>query len=120
MSQPVTIFNPSNRPVPYTSSGAMVESLCKADADLDDPVCALSLSQGHIRVLAPRAVVEVANSVEATSTPVSEPVEEVAPEVVETEEAPAQPDDETPSEGEAEEAKPSPRKKSTTQASKES
>lgn len=118
MSQLVTIFNPSNRPVPYSTSGAMVESLTKAEADLDDPVCALSVSQGHIRVLAPRAVVEVANSVEATSTSVTEPAVEV--ESVEAVEAPAEPVDEVPSEEETDEVKPSPRKKPTSQASKES
>lgn len=110
MSALVTIFNPHMRPVPYKADGSMLGGLETAEADLGDPVCALSLEQGHVVVLAPSAHAEMPNS---------EPVaEESAPELAADEAEHAEVISDSP-EGEAEEAKPTTRKKSAPQASKE-
>lgn len=75
MSQIVTIFNPTNRPVLYSQQGLKVGYLATVEADLDDPVCAKAVERGRIVVLTPRvvdtAVVPVAEPVVVTN---SEPV----------------------------------------------
>lgn len=111
MSNKVTIFNPHQRPVPYSTEGFMLAGLAKADADPTDPVCALALEHGHLKVLAPQQTFEVANSEVVTTEPLESSTQS---EVVEVE-APAEAEE---VHGEADEAKPT-RKKSATQASKE-
>lgn len=86
--------------------------LTSVEADPTDPVCALSIEQGHVTVLAPNEPAEVANS----STEQVVFIDDVAP-VAEANTSVDAASDE--SEGEVD-SKPAVRKKSPTQASKES
>lgn len=109
MSANVTVFNPHQRPVLYSTEGFMLAGLTKGEADPTDPVCALAIEQGHLKVLAPQQSFEVANSEVVATEPVQEEVVEAEAEThAEVEEV----------HGDADEAKPI-RKKSATQASKE-
>jgi hypothetical protein len=115
MSATVIIFNHSMRPVPYTAEGHMVAALESVEADPTDPVCALAIEHGHVAVLTPQEPVEVADSTEAEVVHSDEAAEVASDDAVEVDDA----SDDT--EGEANVvAKPTPRKKSTSQASKES
>jgi hypothetical protein len=109
----VLIFNHSERPVPYNSDGQMLPAREIIEADSSDPVCALSIDEGHVAVLTPPEVVEVPNS-----NPTAVVSDEGATEVAEAEADEADAASEV-TEGLVE-AKSSTRKKSTSQASKES
>jgi hypothetical protein len=120
MSATATIFNPNKRPVPYSTSGLMLGGHEKVEADTTDPVCALALEQGHLKIIG--ALVVVTDEIPVEVVAPQQPVEVTNSEVVATEPSNgdvAEPDASAGAEeisgAEAEEAKPTPRKKTATQ-----
>lgn len=111
MSATIRLFNHTERLVQYDVDGRQLCFMGEIDADPEDPMCALAVEMGYVTVLTPQEPVQMANSFEAAAPPPPEIVEAVEP--IEL----AEPADATDV---AEEPKATSRKKTTTQASKES